>query len=189
MFAHLTFANTCWRSVQTFLVLLHTEAGGTPAFQSFAASRQMLSAVPTLGVSVLPVRFGDPVVGLRRRNRLAVGYPPYVAKTCWCSAQTFLVLLRTEAGGTPAFQSVPLRGNCRLRRRVTVCYINTIPAPSGRGQASPLQLRLYVEARLALAQWGGTRIGKTKTPNVGNADNRREAATDWNAGGTPASVH
>ncbi|MDR1923881.1 MAG: hypothetical protein LBQ66_05870, partial [Planctomycetaceae bacterium] len=25
----------------------------------------------------IPVRFGDPVVGLRRRNRLAVGYPPY----------------------------------------------------------------------------------------------------------------
>jgi hypothetical protein len=35
-----TFANTSWRSVQTFLVLLHTEAGGTPAFQSFSASRK-----------------------------------------------------------------------------------------------------------------------------------------------------
>ncbi|MDR1923810.1 MAG: hypothetical protein LBQ66_05505 [Planctomycetaceae bacterium] len=32
-------------------------------------------------------------------------------------------------GGTPAFQSVTLRGNCRLRRRVTVWNINTIPAP------------------------------------------------------------
>jgi hypothetical protein len=31
---HLAFVNTFWRSVQTFLVLLHTEAGGTPAFQS-----------------------------------------------------------------------------------------------------------------------------------------------------------
>jgi hypothetical protein len=38
------------------------------------------------------------------------------------------------------------------------------------------------------ADWGGTRTGKTKTPNVGKADNRREAATDWNAGIPPASV-
>jgi hypothetical protein len=38
--AHLTFANPSWRSVPTCSVLLHTEAGGTPAFQSFAASRQ-----------------------------------------------------------------------------------------------------------------------------------------------------
>jgi hypothetical protein len=75
-----------------------------------AASRQLLSAAPTLGVLVLPVeisthfthlwdegkprpynvnvfwfwaiempvRAGDPVVGCRRRNRLAVGCPPYV---------------------------------------------------------------------------------------------------------------
>jgi hypothetical protein len=35
-----TFANTFWRSVQTCSVLLRTEAGGTPAFQSLAASRQ-----------------------------------------------------------------------------------------------------------------------------------------------------
>jgi hypothetical protein len=27
---------------------------------------------------VLPMCFGDPIVGLRRRNRPAVGYPPYV---------------------------------------------------------------------------------------------------------------
>jgi hypothetical protein len=34
---------------------------------------------------------------------------------------------------------------------------------------------------------GGKRTGKTKTPNVGTADNIcREAAKDWNAGGTPA---
>ncbi|MDR1922766.1 MAG: hypothetical protein LBQ66_00210 [Planctomycetaceae bacterium] len=26
------------------------------------------------------MRFGDSVVGLRRRNRLAVGYPPYVCQ-------------------------------------------------------------------------------------------------------------
>jgi hypothetical protein len=36
---HLTFADAFWRSVLTFLVLLRTEAGGTPAFQSVAASR------------------------------------------------------------------------------------------------------------------------------------------------------
>ncbi|MDR1923033.1 MAG: hypothetical protein LBQ66_01565 [Planctomycetaceae bacterium] len=33
-----------------------------------------------MGVLVFPVRVGDPVVGLRRRNRLAVGYPPYVCR-------------------------------------------------------------------------------------------------------------
>jgi hypothetical protein len=43
---HLTFANPFWCPVRTFLVLLHTEAGGMPAFQSLAASRR-LSAVPT----------------------------------------------------------------------------------------------------------------------------------------------
>jgi hypothetical protein len=75
--AHLTFADTSWRSVPTCSVLLRTEAGGTPAFQSVAASRQ-LAAAPTLCDLVLPMRFGDPVVGLRRRNRLAVGCPPYV---------------------------------------------------------------------------------------------------------------
>jgi hypothetical protein len=36
---HLTFANPFWRSVPTCLVLLRTEAGGMPAFQSVAASR------------------------------------------------------------------------------------------------------------------------------------------------------
>jgi hypothetical protein len=50
-----TFADTFWRSVQTCSVLLHTEAGGTPAFQSVAASRQ-LSATPMFGVLVLPMR-------------------------------------------------------------------------------------------------------------------------------------
>jgi hypothetical protein len=35
-----TFANTFWCSVQTCSVLLRTEAGGTPAFQSVAASRR-----------------------------------------------------------------------------------------------------------------------------------------------------
>jgi hypothetical protein len=43
-----TFANPFWRSVPTCSVLLRTEAGGTPAFQSVAASRQLLVA-PTLG--------------------------------------------------------------------------------------------------------------------------------------------
>jgi hypothetical protein len=37
--AHLTFAKPFWRSVQTCSVLLRTEAGGTPAFQSFSATR------------------------------------------------------------------------------------------------------------------------------------------------------
>jgi hypothetical protein len=34
---YLTFADTFWRAVLTFLVLLRTEAGGMPAFQSVAA--------------------------------------------------------------------------------------------------------------------------------------------------------
>jgi hypothetical protein len=38
--AHLTFAGAFWRSVQTCSVLLRTEAGGTPAFQSVAALRR-----------------------------------------------------------------------------------------------------------------------------------------------------
>jgi hypothetical protein len=38
--AHLTFADMFWRSVQTCSVLLRTEAGGTPAFQSVAALRR-----------------------------------------------------------------------------------------------------------------------------------------------------
>jgi hypothetical protein len=37
--AHLTITTLSWRSVQTFLVLLRTEAGGMPAFQSVTATR------------------------------------------------------------------------------------------------------------------------------------------------------
>ncbi|MDR1924365.1 MAG: hypothetical protein LBQ66_08320 [Planctomycetaceae bacterium] len=37
--------------------------------------------------------------------------------------------------GRPRSSPQPLRGNCRLRRRVTVWNINTIHAPSRRGQA------------------------------------------------------
>ncbi|MDR1923906.1 MAG: hypothetical protein LBQ66_05995 [Planctomycetaceae bacterium] len=40
---HLTFADTFWRSVQTCSVLLHTEAGGMPAFQSTSATRNFFS--------------------------------------------------------------------------------------------------------------------------------------------------
>ncbi|MDR1923721.1 MAG: hypothetical protein LBQ66_05035 [Planctomycetaceae bacterium] len=46
---HLTFTNTFWRSVQTFLVLLRTEAGGMPAFQSTAASRRNLCGITRAG--------------------------------------------------------------------------------------------------------------------------------------------
>ncbi|MDR1922829.1 MAG: hypothetical protein LBQ66_00525 [Planctomycetaceae bacterium] len=37
--------------------------------------------------------------------------------------------------GRPRSSPSPLRGNCRLRRRVMIWNINTIPAPSRRGQA------------------------------------------------------
>ncbi|MDR1924156.1 MAG: hypothetical protein LBQ66_07255, partial [Planctomycetaceae bacterium] len=101
--AHLTFANTSWRSVQTFLVLLHTEAGGTPAFQS-APLRGYCRLAPTTVSTRLPPLWGrgqaSPlqrqrflVLGdrnsnafwrsscrLRRRNRPAVGCPPYVCQ-------------------------------------------------------------------------------------------------------------
>jgi hypothetical protein len=54
---HLTFADTFWRAVLTFLVLLRTEAGGTPAFQSFAASRQFFGVVAISATKNLIVFF------------------------------------------------------------------------------------------------------------------------------------
>jgi hypothetical protein len=63
--AHLTLPTFFWRSVQTFLVLLHTEAGGTPAFQSVAASRQA-SAVADIGGLVYRCVFRPAVFGLLR---------------------------------------------------------------------------------------------------------------------------
>jgi hypothetical protein len=44
----------------------------------------IVGCVDNWGVLVLPVCFGDPVVGLRRRNRPAVGYPPYVCPPYVC---------------------------------------------------------------------------------------------------------
>jgi hypothetical protein len=50
------------------------------------------------------------------------------AKPFWRSVQTFLVLLHTEAGGTPAFQSTPLRGYCRLRRQLPFWFCRCVLA-------------------------------------------------------------
>jgi hypothetical protein len=105
-----------------------------------AASRQLLSAAPTLGVLVLPVRFGDPVVGLRRRNRLAVGYPPYVCppyvcQPVWAFSSNLFGSI-THRGGRDA--RVPVRAASRLLLATptgTVWNINTIPTPFRRGQA------------------------------------------------------
>jgi hypothetical protein len=101
-----TFANTFWRSVPTFLVLLRTEAGGAPAFQSVSASRKFFS-LPRSGEGL---ERGRPARTkcIRKPNEFGMN-----AKTCWRtfanmfwrSVPTCSVLLRTEAGGTPAFQS------------------------------------------------------------------------------------
>ncbi|MDR1924917.1 MAG: hypothetical protein LBQ66_11140 [Planctomycetaceae bacterium] len=79
--------------------------GGTPAFQSVAASRQA-SATPTLDVLVLPMRVGDPIVGLRRRNRPAVGYPPYVCQHVLAFSSNLFGSI-THRGGRDA--RVPVR--------------------------------------------------------------------------------
>jgi hypothetical protein len=61
---------------------------------------------------------GDPVVGLRRRNRLAVGYPPYVCRHVLAFLPNSFGFL-THRGGRDA--RVPVRRRfaancCRLRR-------------------------------------------------------------------------
>jgi hypothetical protein len=71
--AHLTITKPSWRSVQTCSVLLRTEAGGMPAFQSVAASRRTYVVQrghrrkPTTGS---PKRIGKRKVG----NRPPGGY-------------------------------------------------------------------------------------------------------------------
>jgi hypothetical protein len=59
-----------------------------------------------MGVLVLPMRVGDPVVGLRRRNRLAVGYPPYVCQNVLAFRSNFFGAI-THRGGRDA--RVPVR--------------------------------------------------------------------------------
>ncbi|MDR1925312.1 MAG: hypothetical protein LBQ66_13160 [Planctomycetaceae bacterium] len=101
---YLTITNPFWRSVPTCFVWF------------YCAQR----------------RASRPPLCIRKPNEFGRN-----AKTCWRtfanpfwrSVQTCLVLLHIEAGGTPAFQSMPLRGNCRLRRRVMIWnIINTFPA-------------------------------------------------------------
>jgi hypothetical protein len=63
------------------------------------------------------------------------------ADTFWRSVHTFLVLLRTKAGGTPAFQSAPLRGELMWYNKggtlflfviVLWCPANTCTRPAER---------------------------------------------------------
>ncbi|MDR1925432.1 MAG: hypothetical protein LBQ66_13760, partial [Planctomycetaceae bacterium] len=49
----------------------------------------------------IPVRVGDPVVGLRRRNRPAVGYPPYVLRHVLAFSSNFFGTI-TRRGGRDA---------------------------------------------------------------------------------------
>ncbi|MDR1925710.1 MAG: hypothetical protein LBQ66_15180 [Planctomycetaceae bacterium] len=49
----------------------------------------------------MPVRVGDPVVGLRRRNRLAVGCPPYVCQNVLAFSSNLFGSI-THRGGRPA---------------------------------------------------------------------------------------
>jgi hypothetical protein len=81
--AHLTITNTFWRSVQTCSVLLHTKAGGTPAFQSAPLRGNCrLCRQGRIGyVRMFHAPLFSACSARRKRNRLAVGYPPYV---CWC---------------------------------------------------------------------------------------------------------
>jgi hypothetical protein len=69
-------SNPSWRSVQTFLVLLHTEAGGTPAFQSASASRKFF-----------PCREAANLCGTTR------GKPTLLTKLVWCNGALFLRVL------------------------------------------------------------------------------------------------
>ncbi|MDR1925723.1 MAG: hypothetical protein LBQ66_15250 [Planctomycetaceae bacterium] len=72
-----------------------------------AASRQ-LSAIADVCVLVFPVRLGDPVVGLRRRNRLAVGCPPYDHQNVWAFLPNLFGFLM-HLGGRDARVPVPRR--------------------------------------------------------------------------------
>ncbi|MDR1925481.1 MAG: hypothetical protein LBQ66_14005 [Planctomycetaceae bacterium] len=56
------------------------------------------------------MRVGDPVVGLRRRNRLAVGYPPYVYQTVLAFSSNLFGSI-THRGGRDA--RVPVRAASR----------------------------------------------------------------------------
>jgi hypothetical protein len=77
-----------------------------------------------LGVLVLPMRFPPHCFRLASLAENTTAWRSVAHLTItnpfWRLVPTCSVPLRTEAGGTPAFQSAPLRGNCRLRRRVTV---------------------------------------------------------------------
>ncbi|MDR1925647.1 MAG: hypothetical protein LBQ66_14850 [Planctomycetaceae bacterium] len=61
----------------------------------------------------LPVRFGDPVVGLRRRNRLAVGCPPYVADAFSAPVVGLRRRNRSAVGCPPYDHQRINRPNCR----------------------------------------------------------------------------
>jgi hypothetical protein len=75
-----TFANPFWRSVQTFLVLWHTEAGGTPAFQSFAAFRRRLRIS-----KIFPLLWGRGQASpLQRQRFLVLG--DRNSDACWRSS-------------------------------------------------------------------------------------------------------
>ncbi|MDR1923883.1 MAG: hypothetical protein LBQ66_05880 [Planctomycetaceae bacterium] len=54
------------------------------------------------------MRVGDPVVSLRRRNRLAVGYPPYICQTVLAFSSNLCGSI-THRGGRDARVPVPFR--------------------------------------------------------------------------------
>jgi hypothetical protein len=144
--AHLTFANTFWYSVPTCSVLSRTEAGGTPAFQSFAASRQ-LSAVADIGGLLYRCVFRSTVFGLLRspktlftkkaqRSVAHLTLPSgsrlptlHLPTRLGVQFKLFWFYYTQRRAGRPRSSPSPLRGYCRLRRRVTVWYINTFSAP------------------------------------------------------------
>jgi hypothetical protein len=128
-----TFANMSWRSVQTFLVLLHTEAGGTPAFQSAPLRGKCCRLRRHWAFwfcrCVLAIQLSACADATAWQSVAHLT----ITNMSWRSVQTFLVLLHTEAGGPPAFQSAPLRGKCcRLRRHWAFWFCRCVFRPRCR---------------------------------------------------------
>ncbi|MDR1925713.1 MAG: hypothetical protein LBQ66_15195, partial [Planctomycetaceae bacterium] len=100
--------------------------------------------LPRWGVLVLPMCSGDPVVGLRRRNRLAVGYPPYDHQHVLAFLPNSLGFL-IHRGGRDA--RVPVRAASRQLSALptgTVWNINTFHAPLGdEGKPRPYNVTVF----------------------------------------------
>ncbi|MDR1923650.1 MAG: hypothetical protein LBQ66_04675 [Planctomycetaceae bacterium] len=106
--------------------------------KSFAASRQ-LSATPTGDDLEYQHVFRPTVFVLLRspKTQPSSGRLPTLRSPTRLGVQFKLVRFyyAQRRAGRPRSSPSPLRGNCRLRRRVMIWNINTFSAPSRRGQA------------------------------------------------------